>query len=93
VIWIALIGLTLIIVRGTIFEQGRRLWPGLLECSQCTGFWVGAWAGTFQLIIFGHGRALDILLGGFAISVLALSVDAALLLLLGGLKEEDGEES
>jgi len=83
VIWIALVGLTLIIVRGTIFEGVRHLWPALLECSQCTGFWVGAWAGGFQLTTFGHSRGVDMFLTGCAVSVLSIMTDAVFLKLLG----------
>ena len=49
-IYVALVGLTLIIVRGTIFRPIRRIWPALLECSQCSGAWVGMAAGSVGTI-------------------------------------------
>jgi hypothetical protein len=80
----ALIGTTLIVVRSTIFRPIRRLWPDLLECSQCTGAWVGAVAGATGLVTTGHGgRVLDALIVGAATSFLALLADAVLLKLLG----------
>lgn len=82
-IYVALVGLTLIIVRGTIFRPLQRLWPALLECSQCTGTWVGAAAGAGGLVQTGHGRILDALVAGAATSFLSLLADAVLLRLLG----------
>jgi len=82
-IYVALIGLTLIIVRGTIFRPVRRLWPALLECSQCTGMWVGMTAGASGVVSTGHGRILDTVIVGAATSFLSLLADAVLLNLLG----------
>jgi len=83
VIWIALIGLTLLLVRGTIFSPLQRLWPALFQCSQCTGAWVGIAAGAGGIVQTGHGRALDAIIAGSATSFLALLSDAVLLRLLG----------
>ncbi len=82
-IWIALIGLTLILVRGTIFAPLQRLWPSLFQCSQCTGAWVGIAAGASGIVQNGHGRALDAIIAGAATSFLSLLSDAVLLKLLG----------
>lgn len=79
----ALIGLTLILVRGTIFESLRRIWPAFFGCSQCVGTWIGAAAGAAGLVAFGHGRVLDAILTGAAVSVLSIAADAILLRLLG----------
>jgi hypothetical protein len=79
----ALIGATLIVVRSTIFRPIRRFWPDLLECSQCTGAWIGAVAGASGLVTAGHGRVLDALVVGAATSFLATLADAILLHLLG----------
>lgn len=81
--FLALIGCTLIIVRGTIFAPVRRLWPALLECSQCTGTWVGMSAGAGALVVTGQGRIVDALVVGCATSFLALVADGLLLKLLG----------
>jgi hypothetical protein len=79
----ALIGATLIIVRGTVFSRVRKLWPALLGCAQCTGFWVGAGVGVSGLISIDRGRVVDVFVVGTATSFLALAADAVLLKLLG----------
>lgn len=78
-IYIALIGLTLIISRGTIFEGLRKIWPGMLGCSQCVGTWVGAAAGGSGVVTTGHGRILDAIIVGCATSVLSLMTTMVLL--------------
>jgi hypothetical protein len=80
---LALIGITLIVVRSTLFRPFRRLWPALLMCSQCSGAWVGAAAGASGLVTVGHGRVVDAVVVGAATSFLALLADAVLLNLLG----------
>ena len=82
-IYIALIGLTLIITRGTIFRPLQRLWPALLQCSQCAGWWIGAAAGASGIVSTGHGRLLDALIVGAAASFSSMFADAILLKLLG----------
>jgi len=84
----ALIGATLILVRGTLFRRVRSVWPALLECSQCTGFWVGAAAGASGIVSVGQGRAIDAAIVGSATSFLAMVADAVLLKLLGDPSEE-----
>lgn len=90
-IFIALVGLTLIIVRGTIFGWLQRLWPALFKCGQCTGMWVGMAAGASGVVPIGHGRILDAIILGAATSILSLLTDAILYKLLGD-PEEDPEE-
>jgi len=84
-VFVALIGATLILVRGhgAAFVAFRKLWPSLLECAQCTGAWVGIAAGASGVATMGHGRVLDALLVGWSVSVLALLTDGVLLKLLG----------
>jgi hypothetical protein len=79
----ALVGTTLILVRGTIFQPLQRRWPALFQCSQCTGMWVGMAAGASGVVVGGHGPAVDALVVGAATSCLSLVVDAVLLKLLG----------
>jgi hypothetical protein len=79
----ALIGATLIVVRGTIFRPVRRLWPALLGCCQCTGVWVGALAGVTGVVSTGQGRIVDAVVVGCATSFLAQAADALLIQLLG----------
>jgi hypothetical protein len=80
---LSLVGTTLIVVRGTIFGPLRRLWPALLQCSQCAGFWVGAVAGASGIISTGHGRVFDAVIVGTTASFASLLADAVLLNLLG----------
>lgn len=86
-LYLALIGLTLIIARGTIFAPLQRLWPALFQCAQCTGMWVGMAAGASGVVSTGHGRLLDAIIVGGAASFLSLLADAVLLKLLGDPKE------
>lgn len=71
-IYVALIGLTLIVTQGTIFERLRSLWPGMLGCSQCVGTWVGAAAGASGVVETGHGPILDAVIVGCTTSILSL---------------------
>jgi len=84
----ALIGATLIVVRGTIMRRVRAVWPALLGCSQCSGFWVGVIAGASGIVSVGRGRVVDAIVVGAATSFLALVADAILLKLLGDPSEE-----
>ena len=79
----ALIGTTLIIVRGTIFRRLQRWYPPLFACSQCAGMWVGAVLGASGIVSMGYGRIVDALLVGAATSFLSMAADAVLLKLLG----------
>lgn len=82
-LYLALIGFTLILVRGTIFQPLQTRWPALFGCSQCAGTWVGIAAGASGLVETGHGRFLDAVVVGSATSFLAMAADAVLLRLLG----------
>ena len=85
---LALVGATLIVVRGTIFAPVRKLWPALLGCAQCAGFWVGAAAGASGIVSTGHGRVLDAVIVGASTSFLSLLADGVLLHLLGDPADE-----
>jgi hypothetical protein len=85
---LALVGTTLIIVRGTIFAPIRKLWPELLGCSQCTGTWIGIAAGASGVVSTGHGGILDAMIVGSATSFLSMLADAVLLRLLGDPSEK-----
>ena len=84
----ALVGATLIVVRGTICRPIRQLWPALFQCSQCTGAWVGVAAGASGIVTVGQGRAIDAIVVGAATSFLAMVADAVLLKLLGDPEEK-----
>lgn len=84
---LALIGTTLIVVRGTLFRPLQKLWPALFACAQCSGFWVGAAAGASGIVATEYGRLLDVVIVGAATSFLSLLADAVLLKLLGAPKE------
>ena len=52
---LALVGLALVVVRGSILARLRALWPALFGCAMCWGFWTGAIGGA--LFSFSeHGR-------------------------------------
>lgn len=70
-IYVALVGLTLIITRGTIFEKMRSFYPNFLGCCQCVGTWVGGAAGASGIVPAGHGPVLDAIIVGCATSVLS----------------------
>ncbi len=76
--FIGLVGLTLIIVRGTIFGPLQRLWPAFFGCGQCVGMWVGMGAGASGIVTIGHGRVLDAIIVGGATSILSLLTAAVL---------------
>lgn len=84
----ALIGATLIIVRGTICRPIQKLWPAFFGCCQCTGTWVGIVAGTSGIVSVGQGRVVDAIVVGAATSFLAMVADGILLKLLGDPSEE-----
>lgn len=90
---IGLVGVTLIVTRGTIFRPLRKLSREFFGCGQCFGFWVGAVAGATGIVVTGHGRALDALLVGAATSLLSLLSQAVVLNLLGDLIENEKEKS
>ena len=79
----ALVGTTLIVVRGTVVDPIRRLWPALFRCSQCVGTWVGVGAGASGIVTVGRGCVLDAVIVGTATSFLSMLADAVLLQLLG----------
>lgn len=81
--YVALIGITLIVVRGTLFSRLQRAWSALFACAQCFGMWVGMLAGASGIVQLGHGRVLDTVFVGAATSFLSLAADAVLLKLLG----------
>jgi len=82
-IFVALVGATLILVRGTIFGWLRRFWPALFGCSQCVGTWVGMAAGASGLASTGEGRIVDAVVVGCATSVMSMLTDGVLCKLLG----------
>jgi hypothetical protein len=88
----ALIGTTLIVVDSTLFRPIRKLWPALLGCAQCFGFWVGAAGGGSGLLGAGHSRVLDAFVVGTATSFLSLLAYAALVNLLGEPVEDEGKD-
>lgn len=85
----ALVGATLIVVRGTIFRRIRLLYPPLFRCSQCMGVWVGGAAGAAGIVTTGHSRILDAVIVGAATSFLSLLADAAFINLLGEPLDDD----
>lgn len=79
----ALVGATLIAVRGSIFRPVRKLLPALFGCSRCLGMWVGLIAGAAGIVQSGHHPAINAIFTGTATSCASILVDAVLLNLLG----------
>lgn len=89
----ALSGVTIIVVRGEVFAWLRKLWPALLGCAMCTGFWVGTLGAiALGVIPWRLGESLvDLVLAGATVALASLLVDAVLLKLLGGPESGDPE--
>lgn len=79
---VALVGVTILLVRGAIFQRARSVWPGLFGCSLCLGFWVGIAWGVATVVLI-HRAWSWALLDGPTVAICAVLVDAVLLKLLG----------
>ena len=88
----ALVGTTLIVVDSTLFKPVRKLWPALLGCAQCFGFWVGATAGATQVVSIGSSRVFDAFVVGAATSFLSILAYAELTCRLGEPIEDEGKD-
>jgi len=94
VTYVALVGLTLVLVRSALFN---RLRPKLtiLACAQCTGWWVGLFGhrllpGSLDYSYAGV-RYADALVTAFAVSAIAFVVNAILTFLIGEVLTVDGD--
>ena len=82
---LGLVGLTLIVTRGSIFSAVRRLAPHFLSCPQCVGWHVGFWI-TYVQAVTSHPPELWFFLGalfhavllGGAVSLLSSLSEAAI---------------
>lgn len=89
-IYCSLIGLTLFVVRSSLFAPLRNLFPPLLACAQCSGFWIGFSAGASGTAkIIAENTMINALSVGFAVSFLSLLADGILLQLLGDPSERN----
>lgn len=79
----ALVGVTLIATRGTIFAPLQKRFAGLMHCPMCFGFWVGLGDGICSTESIGWIQAWSIVLSGATVSLASLFVDATLQRLLG----------
>lgn len=77
-IWLLLLGalgFTLVVTTSTIAAPVRRLWPALLTCAQCTGFWVGGGVGAVYGVLWpleSYRHLIAVALAfAFATSILA----------------------
>lgn len=89
----AAVGTTLIVVDSTLFKPIQKLWPALLKCAQCAGFWIGAAVGASGLLDVGHGRIINAFVVGTGTSFLALLAYAVLVSLLGEPIEDEEKGS
>jgi hypothetical protein len=79
---VALVGVTIIVVRGRIFSWLQGLYRPLFGCSLCVGWWVGAlWSLARHASTLSH--VCCAVLDGATVALAALLVDAVLLRLLG----------
>jgi hypothetical protein len=77
---LALVGLTLVVVRGSLFARVRSVWPSLFGCAMCSGFWVGALGTTGFAIALREYRgsvalSADAVTFGGAVSLCATAAD------------------
>jgi hypothetical protein len=76
------VGVTNILVRGSVFAWLRRAWGLrlLLNCAMCTGWWVGMGLGIVHMQIHQRAleRLLEVLVDGGAVSALATLLDFTL---------------
>lgn len=88
---LGLVGSTIIVVRGAIFNWLRKGWGAYyFGCSMCLGFAVGA-VGSAVIAHGAHGydNIVNFVLDGASVSLLALAADAILLKLLGDPTDKD----
>ncbi len=75
-------GLTLLLVRGSVFARLRRAWGlrALLNCAMCTGWWVGCAVDVALEYPFAHARdaVVGICLFAGAVSAIATLLDFTL---------------
>ncbi|MGH3303688.1 MAG: hypothetical protein ACRDOK_18815 [Streptosporangiaceae bacterium] len=82
-VFLGLVGATLIVVRGSIARPLRTVWPAFFGCTQCVGFWIGFAGGSGGLVSTGHAHIANAIVVGSATSFLAMLSDGVLLKLLG----------
>lgn len=72
--YLALVGATLVVVRGSIFKALRAR-VKFLACAQCSGWWIGALGAQVYPAADLATRVRETLIMAFATSVLAMTVD------------------
>jgi hypothetical protein len=72
--YLALVGATLVIVRGSIFK-GLRARVKFLACAQCSGWWIGALGAQVYPSADLATRVRETLIMAFVTSVLAMTTD------------------
>ncbi len=74
------VGMVLVLVVGKIAAPVRSIYPPLLGCAMCSGFWVGLFVGFF-VEFRGQEmfpRCLSAVFYGFAVSVVSYTLYAVL---------------
>lgn len=92
--WLAILGAagaTYVVTQGVIARRLRSVFPPLLCCPMCTGFWVGAIVGALWLLFAYLPAAIQlaaqIVLFGFGTS-LAASAACVVLVTVGSHRKE-----
>jgi hypothetical protein len=83
----SLVGVTIIICRGTIFLRLQRAWPVFFRCPLCVGFWVGALAEAVRHLREGGTwpvwAVYDLLLAGGLVGLVSMVVSTWFIAHLG----------
>lgn len=84
--YVALIGLTLVLVRSSLLNHLRTK-VKILSCAQCSGWWVGLFGwklvpSNFDLAFMGV-RYVDAIVNAFAVSAMAFVVNSLLTHFIG----------
>ena len=83
---VGLIGITIIFTWSPLFTRVRRVYPKMLECAMCVGFWVGV----FDTILTNlHAPWWAYVLHGGTVSVLAFAASLTLERLQASPRDEE----
>jgi hypothetical protein len=76
---LALAGLTLLVVRGSLFERPRAALPSFLGCAMCLGFWAGlTGAAVVDRGVYSYAAAVRWTLCAGLVSLVATTADFVL---------------
>jgi hypothetical protein len=73
--------LTVLFIKGSIFAPVRRLWPKLLTCPLCVGFWIGLVGSLTLSILRAVQSGVETAMGAYTLYVVLSSVESVWALL------------